>query len=291
MLHTTLSKLFFVFSLSVLSCLVACAADWPDKGAYEFTEWAGPSLGVHYSIPLEADATTPILVVIPGAKRNADFYRDAWHDLAMANGFIVLTVQAREADFPTEYDYNAGGVINEKGSQQPEERWLFSAIEPLFDHFKKKFGSQRSGYLLYGHSAGGGFVHRYLLMKPKARVDRAVAANPAFFTMPNDKSNYPFGLGGMNWSTSPFENWFDKRLVILLGDLDRGPRTRELSNGPQARAQGPSVLARGLEFFREALTVVDQRSTKLNWKIEIVQHVGHSNTHMAARAVPYLFAD
>src|SRR6478672_10384519 len=46
------------------------------------------------------------------------------------------------------------------------------------------------------HSAGGGFVHLFMLMKPKAKVNRAVAANPAFFTMPDNDKVFPFGLKG-----------------------------------------------------------------------------------------------
>ena len=39
-------------------------------------------------------------------------------------------------------------------------------------------------FYLFGHSAGGGFVHRYLLFKKEAPVLKAVAANPAFVTLP-----------------------------------------------------------------------------------------------------------
>ncbi len=292
MLYPSLKQTFVFICASglLLGCLQA-EAKWNEKGSYEFSGWKGPSLGVFYSIPPAANPDTPILVLIPGAKRNADFYRDAWHDLAMANRFIVLTLQARETDFPSEYDYNAGGVIDENGVLQPEEQWLFSAIELIFDDFRNSFESSRAKYSLYGHSAGGGFVHRFMLMKPSARVERSVAANPAFVSLPKFDTHYPFGLGGTELTNKDLETWFGKQLVILLGDLDRGPRTKPLSNGALARKQGPSVLARGLRLFQEALSVGEEISAEVNWKIEIVQNVGHSNNHMASYAVKHLFSE
>ena len=98
----------------------AFGAAWPAAGDYSFKAWSGPELSVFYSVPDGSGPQTPILIVIPGARRNADEYRDQWHDLAHANGFIVLTLAAKLEDFPTEYDYNAGGVLDAKGQQRPE---------------------------------------------------------------------------------------------------------------------------------------------------------------------------
>ena len=64
---------------------------------------------------------------------------------------------------------------------------------------------------------------------------RAVAANPAFFTMPDNEKVFPFGLKGAPLANDAVRNWFDKRLVILLGEQDREPRTQLLSNGPEAQ--------------------------------------------------------
>src|SRR5258705_2397826 len=150
---------------------------WPATGRYEFTDWAGPQLTIYYSAPPKITVDSPILIIIPGVKRNAEEYRNEWDHLATTNRFITLVVEATKKLFPTEHEYNVGGVINSRGEMQPEDHWLFSAIDPLFDDFKQRFGSRRDKYELYGHSAGGGFVHLYFLLKPQAKVSRAVAAN------------------------------------------------------------------------------------------------------------------
>ncbi|MEM8945367.1 MAG: alpha/beta hydrolase [Planctomycetota bacterium] len=261
---------------------------WPVDGVYRFADWDGPPLEVLFTIPKGADRHAPILMVIPGAKRNAADYRDQWHDLAVANNFITLVIGAPIASFPTEYDYNLGGVVDAEGIEQPIAKRLFASIERVFDDFVKRYGSNRETYDLYGHSAGGGFVHRYLLFNPRARVGRAVAANPAFVTLPDIDAAYPFGIAGVTIDRTSLAKWYDKRLVILLGDRDLDPRTKPLSNSEEARLQGPHVFARGLKLFREALASAREQNLSFRWQLEVVPNVGHSNTHMASHAVKHL---
>jgi poly(3-hydroxybutyrate) depolymerase len=263
-------------------------AEWPATGDYSFTSWAGPPLNVYFSVPPGSNAKTPILIVIPGKKRNADEYRDDWNSLAGANHFITLVVQATKKHFPTEYQYNLGGVVDAKGNLQPKEQWLFSALDPVFEDFKRQFGSNRETYSLYGHSAGGGFVHLFMLMMPEAKVDSAVAANPAFCTMPNDQVDFPFGLKGIALPDGAVKTWFAKPLTIMLGDHDLNPRTEPLSNGPDARLQGPHCFARGLEFYRQALVMANSSQLPLNWRLEIVPDAAHDDAQMAPSAVKHL---
>jgi dienelactone hydrolase len=288
-----MSKVFRVALLVFMAFVVltptrAWSQTWDAKGVYTFDNWTGPPMRVFYSVPPDAGPDTRIVVVIPGARRNADDYRDQWHHLAMANGFIVLTIEGTTENYPTEWDYNAGGVLNADGEIQPEETRIFSVIEPMFDDFKTRFGSDRQTYGLYGHSAGGGFVHRFVLFEPDARFDVAIAANPAFFTIPDTSVAYPFGLSGASLPQGALQRWLDAPLVVMLADRDTGPRKNLISNSAEAIRQGPSVFARGLIFFHSALVAANMQGTELGWKIEVVQDVGHSNTNMASHAVKYL---
>ncbi len=266
-------------------------ASWPEKGSYRFDQWAGPALGVHFSVPPNAVRNTPILVVVPGAQRDAKAYRDDWHPLAVARPFIVLAIEASQASFPTEFDYNAGGVTTRRGAARPEAEWLYSAVEPLFDDFKLRFGSQRRRYSIYGHSAGGQFVHTFLLFRPEARVARAVAANPAFFMMPESEAAYPFGVNGAPIAAGAIKHWLASSVVLALGDRDLDPRTLPLSNGSLARAQGPHVLARGLRFYHEMLVTAAERGVPLAWRLDVLHDVGHSNKQVAPHVVKYLFPE
>ncbi|TWU26033.1 alpha/beta hydrolase [Bythopirellula polymerisocia] len=290
-IRPSISKALLLCNLLLLvlaPSLTRAQSEWAVTGQYEFSDWAGPKLKVFYSIPPQMDADSQIVVVIPGAKRNADQYRDEWDHLAVANQFITLVVEAAIKSFPTEFEYNLGGVIDSSGNQRPENEWLFTAIDPLFDDFKNRFGSNRKTYNLYGHSAGGGFVHRFLLFKPDAKVNKAVAANPAFATLPDYEKDFPFGLRGVNLPENAVENWLEKSLVLLLGDRDRDPRTHPLSNSFAAQQQGPHVLARGMQLYQSALLAAGSQHSGLVWQLEVVPRVGHSNAHMASYAVKHL---
>ena len=85
-----------------------------------------------------------------------------------------------------------------------------------------------------------------------APVEKAVAANPAFVTLPDYKIDYPFGVKNVLVSDSMIKKWFNSGLAIFLGAYDTGPRTKPLSNGPMARAQGPNCLSRGRLLYNEA---------------------------------------
>ena len=266
----------------------AKAAELSGAGNFVFSDWPGPAIRVFYQIPEGAGPESRILFVIAGARRNAKTYCQHWVELSRQNGFIVLCPQATKDRFPSEYDYNAGGVVTPDGERRPEEKWLFSAIELIFDDFTQRFGSTRTQYSLYGHSAGGGFVHRYMLFKPDAPVAAAVAANPAFFTMPTNVP-YPFGFQNTGLGQDDLKRWLSKKLTILLGELDTDPRTKPLSNSAAANLQGPNVYARGLKFFAAGLEAANITKVDMQWKLEVVENIGHKSEQMTPFALRHLF--
>ena len=180
-------------------------------------------------------------------------------------------------------------VIDEKGNSIDKSKWLFSAIELIFKDFKEKHGFKIKNFNLFGHSAGGGFVHRYLLFNPNAPVNKSVSANPAFVTLPDPKIEYPFGLKKTPLKKLNIKSWFNQNMAIVLGSNDLGPRTKPLSNGPMAKAQGPNCLTRGKLLFEEATTMAKRKKYQLNWELIIANGVGHDNYNIAPIACNYLF--
>ena len=256
---------------------------------YVFNSWDGPPIDIINYIPPNATPNTPLLVVIPGASRDAQRFHGSWLDLAKKYHFSVLTIGAKKKYFPDEYSYNAGNVIDEKGNKIDESKWLFSAIELIFKDFKERHGFKIKNFNLFGHSAGGGFVHRYLLFNPNAPVNKSVSANPAFVTLPDSKIEYPFGLKKVPAKRLNVKSWFNQNMAIVLGENDLDPRTKPLSNGPMAKAQGPNCLARGKLLFKEATIMAKRKKCHLNWELIIAPGVGHDNYNIAPIACNYLF--
>ena len=287
----TPTKVALVFLFILKSSLIAqeyIEQVTPPWG-YIFKGWKGPPIDVINYFPASATKSSPILIVIPGASRDAQRFHASWLDLAKKKSFIVLTIGARKKYFPDEYSYNAGRLITSQGHAMDKSQWLFSAIEPLFEDFKKRYKLNTKRFYLFGHSAGGGFVHRYLLFKPKAPVVKAVAANPAFVTVPDFDIQYPFGLKNIPLKKRDIKPWFKHSLAIILGEDDLGPRTKPLSNGAMANVQGSNCFERGQLLFSAAKQESKKARTKFNWKLITVPGVGHNNFEIAPAAANYLF--
>ena len=153
MILTRLFLFFFIFFSCSSSNEKTISQVEPPWG-YVFTEWNGAPIDVITYIPPNATPSTPILMVIPGASRDAQRFHASWLDLAKKNHFSVITIGAKKSFFPDEYSYNAGGVITENGDLVNESKWLFSALEPIFNDFKKRYGFLSEKFYLFGHSAG-----------------------------------------------------------------------------------------------------------------------------------------
>ena len=79
----------FIACWLLLVCLTSTSAV-ADKGQFTFDDWQGPVLRVFYSRPESLASDTPVVFVMHGVRRNADEYRDQWHDLAMEHGFLLV---------------------------------------------------------------------------------------------------------------------------------------------------------------------------------------------------------
>ncbi|MCH9663976.1 MAG: hypothetical protein K0U66_10050 [Gammaproteobacteria bacterium] len=275
-----------------------------ENGRFVLSEWGGTDVPVYYRLPVplaQLDAATPVLVVMTGRARNADDYRDQWSDLAQQYGFIVLVPEFVWPDWPDETSYDMGNVfrfadrlsVPDVDDLTPinEAQWAFTAIEALFNFAAGDLGLRAQGYSLYGHSSGAGFVHRYMYYKPAARVNYAVAANGAWYLLPRPDIAYPYGVRGSGISRQMLKTAFKRRLTLMFGQQDLGPRRQYHANTEQANAQGPHVVSRAMNFLLLSLITAKQMDTPINWSIRSVPNVGHSNTAMAPFAVEHLFPE
>lgn len=250
---------------------------------------ADQTMDVFFHKPADVGANAPVLFVMHGNGRNARSYLRAWTTLADRAGFVVLAPHFSRELFSNSRDYNQGELFDASGAIKPRANWSFSIVEQVFDAYKKQFGSNRNTYSLYGHSAGSQFVHRFLLMMPDARVDRSVAANAGFYTMPDLEQTYPYGGRGISLTQADFRQWFNRRMTILLGDQDIDPEHVDLVRTAEANLQGPHRLARGEAFYSAAQREAARLGTNLNWNKVIVPGVDHNNGRMAPAAARILF--
>jgi dienelactone hydrolase len=273
---------------ALLLCLLAGQAIAETRSQFQFEGWDGPPLQVFVTVSPEGAANDPVVFVMHGQQRNAEEYRDQWHELAMQHGFTLVVPEFSREAFPGSAAYNLGNVRDGDGRRVTSERWSYHVIEPLFDALNARFGLGAESYSIYGHSAGGQFVHRFLMHVPDARVSKAVAANAGWYTLPDFSINWPYGLNGSGVSPVGLVQALGSELTILLGDQDTDRTAESLRQTAEAAAQGPHRLARGYYFFAAGRRAAAHRQVPIRWKLAEVKGVAHDNARMAPAAVQFL---
>ena len=260
------------------------------RGSHEFTFREDRPILVRYHLPAGYAPSTPIVFVMHGNGRTGDSYFRVWRQPAIDYGFLLVVPEFDAERYPGSRSYNLGNVFpgEEPTIRNPESDWTFTAIEDLFDVIREAAGSTRTAFRIYGHSAGSQFVHRLLMTRPDAPVERAVAANAGWYTMPTEEVRWPYGLGGSGFALSSLADRFQQDVTILLGDQDTDPNHPGLRRTPEALEQGPHRLARGHTFYRVAEAAAESLGVLFAWMLETVPGAEHRNSQMTPRAAAIL---
>ncbi|MDR0836477.1 MAG: hypothetical protein LBN11_07870 [Tannerella sp.] len=261
------------------------------QGIFEFTEYEplkDKPVYLHYYIPEDGDRTQmPILIVFHGNGRKPDSYLNVWIPFAQEKKFIVVVPGFSQELYP-EDAYNWGDMMLD-GVLQPEEKWTFSIVEPIFDFVKSDLESVHDQYDIYGHSAGSQFAHRFLIFKNKNRVNRAVMANAGWYTVPDENIDFPYGLKNTPVKQSDLKDIFAKEAYVLLGTADTDPNHKDLKRTEGTNKQGAHRFGRGHYFMEQVKRIAGEEGFKLNWQVREVEGAGHSNGQMAPAAVSILY--
>lgn len=277
------------------------------------------------------NADSPPLIVLHGLQRDADNYFTSLMGTGEPErlGVLLLVPDFSEELFPKKTGYNFGNVF----TQDPErwkpakdggpgavlpplnspERWAFTAVEQCFDEACARTGSLAKSYILFGHSAGAQFVHRFALCQgaaaaggvvPALRVHRCICANAGWYTMPTSKHKFPYGLSGLPGALlgglgcgaeverALADCFVQFPMTLLLGDADvdpNKPRPEIWRDTPEANEQGPHRFARGKSFFQAGKTVAQEHGVKFGWDLQVVPGVGHHGGAMSAIALAMFF--
>jgi poly(3-hydroxybutyrate) depolymerase len=253
--------------------------------AWTFSGWAGPPVPVRSYVPVQHDASTPIVIVMHGASRDAPRYYEDWKSLAESQGFIVAVPYLSKDHFPGSESYNLGNVFDpDTGEPNAIEQRTFSLVEPLFDEIVSRVGGEQQDYILYGHSAGSQFVHRLMFFAPELRASNFIAANAGWYTMPDFAVEYPYGLKNSGIVEQDLPTIFAKPLTLLLGDADIDVNADKLRKTLEAEAQGANRLERGHAMYVLGRKKAEQLGVPFNWKLLVVKGADHDNAKMAPAA-------
>lgn len=254
----------------------------------------GAEINVFTYLPSNYNSNSKILFVIHGVNRNASGYRDQWSEIAERNNALLLVPEFSTKIFPEDVNYNMGNMFvmgknDTLISPLPKSEWSFSFIEPVFDYVKLKMKNKSKDYLLYGHSAGAQFVHRFVFSVPKARFHKAVSANAGWYTLPDFETPFPYGMEKTNIKVDHLKRVFKKKVTIMLGEEDTSTTQSTLRRTSEAMIQGKNRWERGHYFFEKCKEEAARLNTGFNWQIKTAPGVGHHNAQMSVFAESVLF--
>lgn len=259
-----------------------------ETGIFERAEQSGATSqpqSVYYHRPANWHSGGRIVMVLHGVDRDVSTYRDDWIAQSEQYGFLLVCPEFSRSKFPGEW-YAQGGL------RRTQDRAMHSFAVPdrVFADACRRFGATASRYSVYGHSAGSQFLHRMLLLAPSALVDRTIAANAGFYTLPVFDTPFPYGLKGTDVPDEQVARFLTWPLVLLLGEADTNPAHRTILRNAEADKQGIHRFARGMHFLEVGRREAAQRGLTLGWRVSTVPGVGHNNRRMAPSAAAQLFA-
>jgi pimeloyl-ACP methyl ester carboxylesterase len=263
----------------------------PGRGQFVFNDSLGNAdrpITVYSYRPVTWNTSGPVLIVMPGAGRDGQSPRETWIPYAEQYSSLLVVPEFSPENYPGDLWYN-GGNTYDSTNWQPKANWTYMAIEHLFDHVRQKSGATQETYLLFGHSAGGQFVHRMVTLLPEARYSRAVAANSGFYLLPVYTVPYPFGLKDSPLPAASLPKVFGRKLIVMSGGSDTNPNDSGLANFPEAESQGSTRFERARFYFTIARSEAERLHVPLNWEYHVVPGIGHSESGMAGPSAETLF--
>lgn len=288
-----LPLLLLLLVLVIFPNLALAKSIGPGKGCLEMAEPTGASKGpmkLYYYQPASWHAGDKIVVVIHGMTRNVTGYREYWVPLADENNLLIVCPEFSLEKYPGATKFNLGNVSttnNTKGTIKPESEWYYSVIDRIIAKIKADTNSPNSKTIVFGHSAGGQFVHRYAMLNEINSADLLIAANPGYYLMPDFSAPFPYGLKKLSYSEERLKEAFKRPLVILAGENDI-KRTKNLNQTAYADIQGLTRFDRAFNFYQASWKASKRLKTQFNWKIDTVPGVGHSGPGMSRHAVQYV---
>lgn len=253
-----------------------------------YAYWNKPDIELFYITPKKIDKDTELLFVMHGNDRNAKDYISAWIPHIKNKNIIVVAPRFDKRNYRYFFlleSANSSGVINNNSND-----YINSSISSFYNFFKSKFSLNTNKYMMFGHSAGAQFTHRYMLLSNDKRISNAVVANAGWYTFLNG-ADFPYGINNSPIDiTSSDIRWFmSNRSTLLIGGNDISLNDVNSSRG--AINQGRTRLDRANNYFNVMIDIADKENIPLRWTYKVVDRVGHDYKKMTFQAAKILLQD
>jgi hypothetical protein len=202
----------------------------------------------------------------------------------------VIVPEFPNEAFPGSAWYNFGNRETQDGIPKPRPQWTYNTDGQVFAALCAQGLTRRTRYGVWGHSAGGQFVHRAMSLGFRDRVAAAVTANAGTYAMPDTAIDFPYGLGATGTDEAALRALLGFRLTVMAGTGDIVTDNEHFPKDPPAMAQGGTRYARAHRYIAVARAQAERLGMPCAWTIVDVPGVGHDGQRMSIAAAPILSA-
>ena len=130
------------------------------------------ALCLYYYRPGRWTEKDAVFIAFHGFGRAGAEYCKALRKLAEERNMLIVCPELTERKYPGAEWYQEGGIMDTDGHIREKEERTFSAADRIVAEVKNR--TQAAGkIILFGHSAGGQFVHRWALLGVEAGAEKA----------------------------------------------------------------------------------------------------------------------
>ena len=246
----------------------------------------------------------PVVLVQHGVLRNGDDYRDFWIPAADRHGLLIVAPTFSDADWPGLHSYNNGRVRDQDtlldappeasqseatGPVRPVSDWTYAILARIWADLNASGVVQRPRAHLFGHSAGGQFVHRLMSSQSHDAFEAVISSNSGWYTLPDLELPFPEGMRIDGLDQSNLIRLLAYPLTLLLGRCDNDTDAPNLPKNPEALRQGAHRHARGHHYFKLGQQAAQRLNAPFNWTLRDVDHIGHNGDAMSVVAASIWF--
>lgn len=183
----------------------------------------------------------PVVVVQHGVLRNGADYRDFWIPAADRHKLLIVAPTFSDEIWPGVESYNNGRAFTAAGNPRHVDGWTYALVARVLANIRAAEIADCEQVYLFGHSAGGQFVHRLMSSQPHAPFHAVTAANPGWYTLPTFEHRFPEG-DGVGLTEDHLARLLAYPMTILAGDQDIATDDPNLPSEPAALRQGRTAM-------------------------------------------------
>jgi poly(3-hydroxybutyrate) depolymerase len=255
----------------------AAAVPFPPGSSVVEVDFGGTVLNLWAYRP-ENYANEGFIVVLHGASRAAEAYRDNARGFARTHRRIVIVPEFDAERFPNRR-YQLGGVFRADGSFADSVEHTYAFIPQIVDYVRRREAAPQLTWVLLGYSAGAQFVARMAAFLD-TDAERLVAMSPGSTLFPTRDLDFGLGFGGLPERYSSDDRI--RRYLALPMTVAVGTADTEEDQLPGGRAfeQGVHRYARNLRWFVTAMELAHERGWDFNWRLVLHDDAGHPHRQM-----------